>query len=85
LAKVGYYNRMRVLPDVEQRIRREIRNARARDPLITVSELTERLEKKFNHGLLPAPAVEKMVPQITSSASLPNSSSSLSAAAQQRS
>jgi hypothetical protein len=41
---------MRILPDVEVRIRREIRDLRAKDPLITVSQLTDKLEKTFNHG-----------------------------------
>src|SRR5258708_28736658 len=41
---------MKIVPAVEAEIRREIRDARALDPLISVSALERRLEKKFNHG-----------------------------------
>ena len=41
---------MRVLPPVEERIRRVIRDARAKDPLITVFNIKLILEKEFNHG-----------------------------------
>lgn len=41
---------MRVLPPVEQEIRRAIRDARAADPLISVGALELHLEKKFNRG-----------------------------------
>lgn len=38
---------MRILPPVEEKIRRTIRDARALDPLITVSGLQKTLEKKL--------------------------------------
>lgn len=38
---------MRIKPPVEQEIRRAIRNARAKDPLITVVGLQEALERQF--------------------------------------
>jgi hypothetical protein len=41
---------MRVLPAVEQEIRRVIRDERAKDPLITVARLEQALEKHFNRG-----------------------------------
>jgi hypothetical protein len=41
---------MRIVPAVEAELRREIRDARAIDPLISVSALEQRLEKKFNRG-----------------------------------
>jgi hypothetical protein len=41
---------MRIVPAVEAELRREIRDARALDPLISVSALERRLEKKFNRG-----------------------------------
>jgi hypothetical protein len=41
---------MRIVPAVEAELRREIRDARALDPLISVSALEQRLEKKFNRG-----------------------------------
>ena len=41
---------MRVLPAVEEEIRRIIRDARAKDPLITVLGLEHALEKHFNRG-----------------------------------
>ena len=41
---------MRIVPAVEAELRREIRDARAFDPLISVSALEQRLEKKFNRG-----------------------------------
>lgn len=41
---------MRILPPVEERLRREVRDARAKDPLITVSALAEILEKEFNRS-----------------------------------
>jgi hypothetical protein len=41
---------MRVLPHVEEQIRRIIRDARAKDPLITVLGLEHALEKHFNRG-----------------------------------
>ena len=41
---------MRVLPPVEEEIRRIIRDARAKDPLITVSGLEHALEKHFDRG-----------------------------------
>jgi hypothetical protein len=41
---------MRVLPPVEEETRRVIRDARAKDPLITVSGLEHALEKHFNRG-----------------------------------
>lgn len=41
---------MRILPAVEEEIRRIIRDARAKDPLITVLGLEHALEKHFNRG-----------------------------------
>jgi hypothetical protein len=41
---------MRVLPPVEEEIRRVVRDARAKDPLITVSGLEHALEKHFQRG-----------------------------------
>jgi hypothetical protein len=41
---------MRVLPPVEEQIRRIIRDDRAKDPLITVSGLEHALEKHFQRG-----------------------------------
>jgi len=41
---------MRIVPAVEAELRREIRDARALDPLISVSALEQHLEKKFNRG-----------------------------------
>jgi hypothetical protein len=41
---------MRIVPAIEAELRREIRDARALDPLISVSALEQRLEKKFNRG-----------------------------------
>jgi hypothetical protein len=39
---------MRILPPVEEKIRRHIRDAKARDPLITVSGVQEELQFKLN-------------------------------------
>jgi hypothetical protein len=41
---------MRILPPVEEEMRRAIRDARAADPLISVSGLEQVLEKRFNRG-----------------------------------
>lgn len=41
---------MKVLPPVEEKIRSTIRDARALDPLITVNDLTQHLEKTFGRG-----------------------------------
>jgi hypothetical protein len=41
---------MRILPPVEEEIRRVARDERAKDPLITVSGLERTLEKHFNRG-----------------------------------
>jgi hypothetical protein len=41
---------MRVLPPVEEEIRRIVRDARAKDPLITVSGLEHALEAHFRRG-----------------------------------
>jgi len=41
---------MKIVPAVEAEIRREVRDARAVDPRITVSGLEQLLEKKFNRG-----------------------------------
>jgi hypothetical protein len=41
---------MRVLPPVEEEIRRIVRDARAKDPLITVSGLEKALEDHFQRG-----------------------------------
>jgi hypothetical protein len=42
---------MRVLPPVEEEIRRSIREMRAKDPLFTVSHLRDALAEKFNKGI----------------------------------
>jgi hypothetical protein len=39
---------MRIVHEIESKIRREIRDARAKDHLITVVALQEQLEKQFN-------------------------------------
>jgi hypothetical protein len=39
---------MRIIPPVEQEIRRAIRDERARDPIIPVTKLQEKLERHFN-------------------------------------
>jgi hypothetical protein len=39
---------MRILPPLEEKIRREIRDARAKDPLVSVVALQDQLEKQFN-------------------------------------
>jgi hypothetical protein len=41
---------MRILPHIEEQIRRVIRDERAKDPLITVLGLEHALEKHFNRG-----------------------------------
>jgi hypothetical protein len=41
---------MRILPPVEEEIRRVVRDERAKDPLISVSRLEAALEKHFNRG-----------------------------------
>lgn len=41
---------MRILPAVEEEIRRVVRDERARDPLITVAGLEKALEKHFERG-----------------------------------
>jgi len=41
---------MRILPAVEEEIRRVIRDERAKDPLITVGRLEKALEAHFNRG-----------------------------------
>jgi hypothetical protein len=41
---------MRILPAIEEEIRRVIRDERAKDPLITVARLEHALEKHFNRG-----------------------------------
>jgi hypothetical protein len=41
---------MRILPPVEEEIRRIVRDERAKDPLITVSGLEAALEKHFERG-----------------------------------
>jgi hypothetical protein len=41
---------MRIVPAIEAELRREIRDARALDPLISISALEQHLEKKFNRG-----------------------------------
>jgi hypothetical protein len=41
---------MRIVPAVDAEIRREIRDARAVDPLISFAALEERLEKKLHRG-----------------------------------
>src|ERR1700730_15894941 len=41
---------MRILPPVEEEIRRVVRDERAKDPLITVSGLEHALEKHFERG-----------------------------------
>jgi hypothetical protein len=39
---------MRIVPELDHKIRREIRDARAKDPLISVVALQEQLEQQFN-------------------------------------
>jgi hypothetical protein len=39
---------MRIVPELDHKIRREIRDARAKDSLISVVALQEQLEKQFN-------------------------------------
>jgi hypothetical protein len=39
---------MRILPRVEQEIRRAIRDERAKDPLIPITKLQDQLERRFN-------------------------------------
>jgi hypothetical protein len=39
---------MRIVPELDHKIRREIRDARAKDPLISVVALLESLERQFN-------------------------------------
>jgi hypothetical protein len=39
---------MRIVPELDHKIRREIRDARARDPLMSVVDLQEQLEERFN-------------------------------------
>jgi hypothetical protein len=39
---------MRIVPPVEQEIRRKIRDERAKDPLIPITKLQEKLERHFN-------------------------------------
>jgi hypothetical protein len=39
---------MRILPPIEEKIRRTIRDAQARDPLITVVGVQEELQLKLN-------------------------------------
>jgi hypothetical protein len=41
---------MRIVPEVEAQIRRVIRDARAKDPLITVGRIERLLEQEFNRG-----------------------------------
>jgi hypothetical protein len=40
-------------PTYEVRVRREIRNALAIDPIATIPELTERLNKRLSHSFDP--------------------------------
>jgi hypothetical protein len=39
---------MRIQPEIDHKIRREIHDARAKDPLISVVALQEQLEKQFS-------------------------------------
>jgi hypothetical protein len=39
---------MRIVPELDYKIRREIRDARAKDPLVSVVALQEQLEKQFS-------------------------------------
>jgi hypothetical protein len=41
---------MRIVPEVEAEIRRVIRDARDKDPLITVGRIEKLLENRFNRG-----------------------------------
>src|ERR1700730_4102455 len=50
LQKIGYNRFMRILPPVEEEIRRIVRDERAKDPLVTVSGLKAALEKHFERG-----------------------------------
>jgi hypothetical protein len=47
---IGYNRFMRILPAVEEEIRRVVRDERAKDPLITVLGLEHALEKHFKRG-----------------------------------
>ena len=47
---LGYNRFMRILPPVEEEIRGVIRDARAKDPLISVSGLEKTLEEHFQRG-----------------------------------
>jgi hypothetical protein len=38
---------MRILPELETKIRRDRRDARAKDPLVSIVDLQEQLEHKF--------------------------------------
>lgn len=40
---------MRIVPAIESKIRREIRDAKARDPLVSIVDLQAQLETKLNH------------------------------------
>jgi hypothetical protein len=48
--ELSYNRSMRVLPPVEEEIRRVVRDERAKDPLITVAGLEHALEKHFDRG-----------------------------------
>jgi hypothetical protein len=46
LAPISYNKSMRILPPVEEEMRRAMRDARATDPLISVAGLEQVLEKR---------------------------------------
>jgi hypothetical protein len=50
VVNIGYNRFMRVLPPVEEEMRRIIRDERAKDPLITVSGLEHAPEKHFRRS-----------------------------------
>lgn len=50
LTGIGYNTFMRILPPVEEELRRVIRDARAADPLITAAGLEQLLERRFDRG-----------------------------------
>jgi hypothetical protein len=41
---------MRILPPIEEKMRRAVRDAQANDPLMTASVVQEHLEETFNRG-----------------------------------
>jgi hypothetical protein len=50
LFALGYNSSMRIVPAVEAELRRVIRDARAKDPLISVANIKKELEERFQRG-----------------------------------